>query len=248
MERPVQYQGCLAEDYTSKRRTEHPHNSSCYETWLKEVGFQLKGKRILDMACGAGFSSRKLAELGASVHGIDISFEMIAQAREIEVLVYPLGITYQIADASQLDLERTFDIVTPSFLFNYAEDVAMLKSLTQSVARHLTPGGMMVGLNAPPQPVVPRMENAGHYSEWIDEPWKEGSRVRLRNFDLNGNSVCDIVFRYWSQETYEKYLTTAGLTNIRWVPVEMNQEGRKFPNWLELEQHMCSIVLVATKT
>ena len=39
------------------------------------------GEQVLDVACGNGLTSRRLAEQGASVTGIDFSSEMIAIAR-----------------------------------------------------------------------------------------------------------------------------------------------------------------------
>lgn len=52
-----------------------------------------KGELILDLACGQGFFSGKLAEVGARVTGADISSELIAKAkarlRDIEFAVAP---------------------------------------------------------------------------------------------------------------------------------------------------------------
>lgn len=246
MGKKIQYAGKMAERYSSADRTEHPHNSSCYLTWLEELG-NLRDKRVLDLACGNGHSARKLALSGAHVHGVDISLKMITLAEAKKAEHPSLDITYEVADALTLNLGREFDIVTPSFLFNYAEDEAEIEHLARTVTLHLRSGGKMVALNAPPQPIVPRMEHGGHHSEWINEPWKEGSRVLLRNYDLNGNTVCDIIFRYWSQETYERCLRNAGLSDFRWVRIKLEKSGHMFLNWPELEHNMCSIVLTATK-
>jgi predicted TPR repeat methyltransferase len=42
----------------------------------------LKGKRVLDLQCGTGESAAQLAELGATVTGVDSSSEALAFARE----------------------------------------------------------------------------------------------------------------------------------------------------------------------
>jgi 2-polyprenyl-3-methyl-5-hydroxy-6-metoxy-1,4-benzoquinol methylase len=49
-------------------------------TFLKLIG-RVDGKRVLDLACGDGFYSRRLKELGAArVVGLDISRQMIELA------------------------------------------------------------------------------------------------------------------------------------------------------------------------
>jgi len=62
----------------------------------------VRGARILDVACGHGRSSRGLARLGAQVVGVDISAELIAQARAREA-AQPLGITYHATDVADLN-------------------------------------------------------------------------------------------------------------------------------------------------
>lgn len=240
----IQYQGGLAANYSSEARVSHPQSVLPYVCWLKELG-DLRGLRVLDLACGSGFSTRLLAERGACVTGVDISEEMIALARSHEE---QRGIKYLVSDALELYISEAFNVVTPSFLFNYARDEKELLGFMQCVARHLLPGGKMLALNAPPDPIVPRLPNASHSSEWLMEPYKEGSMVRLHLYDLQGNSVCDIDFRYWSQETYEKCLACAGFRQVEWLPLEMTEEGKlMFANWQELERHNCSIVLKAIR-
>ncbi|MDD5099051.1 MAG: class I SAM-dependent methyltransferase [Candidatus Colwellbacteria bacterium] len=48
---------------------------------LRMIGAK-KGEIILDLACGEGFISRRLSDLGADVYGVDISPELIAMARK----------------------------------------------------------------------------------------------------------------------------------------------------------------------
>lgn len=52
------------------------------------------GERILDLGCGTGHLTGRIAELGAEVIGIDASAEMIAQARKN----YP-DLRFEIQDA-----------------------------------------------------------------------------------------------------------------------------------------------------
>ena len=47
-----------------------------------EILGSLKGKRILDVGCGAGTTSRDLSARGAKVTGVDISHDLLEVARE----------------------------------------------------------------------------------------------------------------------------------------------------------------------
>jgi len=64
------------------------------------------GERILDLGCGTGHLTAKIAEAGAQVVGVDRSPEMIRQAR----LKYP-SLRFEVMDAREISLDGTFDAV-----------------------------------------------------------------------------------------------------------------------------------------
>lgn len=255
MKKQLQYFGDVVSRYSSKARTSHPHNSACYETWRKQLcKGTMKYMSILDLGCGNGHTTRLASIWALEVVGVDISPEMIQVAEKRE------NISYVIGDARNLDLGRTFDIVTPTFLFNYAESADELQAMVNTAARHLRSGGRLVALNAPPQPIVPRAVKGGHWSEWIDTPNIEGSRVKLHvlrgcveNYWVPKEEVCSVVFHYWSKETYESCLKKAGFDSISWVPVRMEDVESGYHHYLRkrsikmLEKYCCSIVLTAIK-
>lgn len=81
---------------------------------LIEACGPVKGLNVLDVGCGQGYFSRRLARLGAKVVGIDLAENMIDNARAHEQK-NPLGIGYRVLDASEIgDVWRpaTFDLVT----------------------------------------------------------------------------------------------------------------------------------------
>src|SRR4051812_48840625 len=59
------------------------------------------GERILDLGCGDGFLTQKLAGLGCVVVGVDASAAQVEAARR-------LGLDAHVADAQSLDFEREF--------------------------------------------------------------------------------------------------------------------------------------------
>ena len=102
------------------------------------------GQHILDIACGNGLTSRRLATLGARVSAFDFSENLIEKAKARE---NPNSlITYQIIDAtSEKELlaleENTFD----SALSNMALfDMADIETLFRTLPRLLKPNGMFV--------------------------------------------------------------------------------------------------------
>jgi ubiquinone/menaquinone biosynthesis C-methylase UbiE len=56
------------------------HETLVWPNLIRLLG-GVKGKKILDLACGTGFFAHKLAELGAEVTGVDISPELIDKAK-----------------------------------------------------------------------------------------------------------------------------------------------------------------------
>jgi len=89
---------------------------------FKLVG-NVKGKSVLDLACGEGYNTRILAKKGAKVCGVDFSKRMIAHARKKEN-EERLGISYYVSEAFDLIQLRggTFDLVTCFMAIQDIED------------------------------------------------------------------------------------------------------------------------------
>ncbi len=73
------------------------------------------GERILDLGCGDGVLTEKLAGLGARVVGVDSSEEMIAAARK-------RGIDARLMDATALTLENEFDAVFSNAVLHWVKN------------------------------------------------------------------------------------------------------------------------------
>jgi SAM-dependent methyltransferase len=88
------------------------------------------GERILDVATGTGWTSRRVAERGAIVTGADIATDMLAAACD-SARAARLQIEYQIGDAENLPFEDgSFDAVISTF-------GVMFASRPQAAAREL---------------------------------------------------------------------------------------------------------------
>lgn len=81
--------------------------------WLSK---QLPGEksRILDLGCGPGFYTQRLAKLGHECVGVDFSPASISYARQ-QAAKDNLPIEYLLADIRECALEGTFDLVMMTF-------------------------------------------------------------------------------------------------------------------------------------
>lgn len=85
---------------------------------LRAVG-EVKGRRLLDVGCGAGVHVARYARKGARVCGVDVSESMLAMARE-----RCKDASFQLASVRKLPFpERRFDLVTASLVLDYVRDL-----------------------------------------------------------------------------------------------------------------------------
>jgi SAM-dependent methyltransferase len=216
-------------------------------SWLQACG-DITGLHVLDLGCGTGLTSRALARSGAHVVGVDQSQMMIEEAQLAEHQ-NPLGILYLQHDAAALPHLGDFDLVAPTYLLHYARSRAELTAFAQGIARNLKPGGRVVGMNNNPnQPVSRRVPNALSFEEWEDEPFVEGSRIKVHLLGGDGHQEVTFFTRFWRKQTYEDVLHQAGFVEIAWIPMQISAEGRQyFANWQELEAVNSTILITARK-
>jgi len=103
------------------------------------------GERVLDIACGNGLSSRRLAALGAEVVAFDFAAEMIAYALE-RTTKHAERIEYLVLDATdEAALLALGEGQFGAALCNMALfDMAEIEPLMRALARLLRPGGRFV--------------------------------------------------------------------------------------------------------
>lgn len=147
----------------------------------------IKGRKVLDLACGAGHFTAKLASWGAeSVTGLDISEGMLEAARTDAKKrgISEDKLKYIQGDASNVDIRiqgAPFDIVSSAWLLNYASDVATMKKMWTVIGNNLKPGGHFIGLTI--QPLVTDQAFEGDMLNHLlkpDQTWgKHGNRGRV---------------------------------------------------------------------
>ncbi len=102
----------------------------------------VRGRRLLDVACGQGILCRRLASLGASVSGTDASPRLIALAKSQKG---ERSIDYYVGDARRLGevVPGTFEGVTCVMALM---NIDPLGPVMEGVASKLVPGGVFVGV------------------------------------------------------------------------------------------------------
>ena len=102
----------------------------------------VRGTRVLDLACGHGPIARQLGRRGARVIAIDISDVLLELARAAEI-EEPLGITYLKLNASS-DGALAGEIFDGVACHQGLADIDDLDGAVATVARVLRPGGRFV--------------------------------------------------------------------------------------------------------
>ncbi len=93
------------------------------------------GERILDLGCGDGALTSRIAAAGAAVVGVDGAPDMVRAAQA-------LGLEAQIMDGQQLTFHAAFDAVFSNAALHWMPDGA---AVIAGVFRALRPGGRFVG-------------------------------------------------------------------------------------------------------
>lgn len=94
-------------------------------------------KTILELGCGTGKHARILGEKGFEVFGVDLSEQMIAQAKK-------LGISCQVDDVRTFRAEKKFDAVISLFhIVSYQTTDEDVLNFFETVSAHLEKGGVI---------------------------------------------------------------------------------------------------------
>lgn len=92
------------------------------------------GERILDLGCGDGFLTQRIAESGATMVGVDSSPQMIAAAKE-------RGVDAHLTSGETLTFDGEFDAVFSNAALHWMSDQ---DAVLEGVYRALKPGGRFV--------------------------------------------------------------------------------------------------------
>ena len=145
-ERIVSYWEKRSGDFLEHKRAEL--HSPMSERWLYEIKNQLpqdRNLRILDVGCGAGFFSVLLAKEGYQVTGVDLTPDMVENARTLAA-EEKTDCEFLVMDAENLRFaDESFDVVISRNLTWTLPDV---KSAYREWVRVLKKGGILLNFDA----------------------------------------------------------------------------------------------------
>jgi SAM-dependent methyltransferase len=133
------------------------------------------GERILDLGCGDGVLTAKLAAMGCHVIGVDANAAQVAAAKK-------LGVDARVMDGEQLQFEREFDAVFSNAALHWMRNPDLVIA---GVQRALRRNGRFVG------------EFGGHGNV---ESIKQALVAALNRHGIDGNAA-----NPWFYPTTEEY-------------------------------------------
>ena len=187
----------LAEAYASVVDTK-PHNAYYERPATLSLLPEVRGKRVLDAACGPGVYAEWLVTRGAEVVAIDVSPKMVELARR------RLGET---ADVRHADVSKpltfldsgSFDIVLSPLTMNYIED---WNAVFREFHRVLRPGGYFVFSVTHPSFDYTYFKSNNYFeTELVSCEWKGFEPVKVqmpgfrRSLEATLNPIIEAGFR-----------------------------------------------------
>jgi SAM-dependent methyltransferase len=144
---------------------------------------------VLDVGCGTGENAIYLAERGLAVTGIDGAPTAIRKARA-KAKSRGLDIRFEVADALDLSLPKSFDTVIDSGLFHVFSDDERTR-FTESLGRVVRPGGtyvMMCFSEREPGDWGPRRVTQAEIRSAFGAGWRVNS-IDPSAFETNGGDA-----------------------------------------------------------
>jgi SAM-dependent methyltransferase len=259
----------IAVDYNAAK-------SNPFKQYVEESSFSsvigpsssLHGQQVLDLGCGSGHYCRILKnKLGAStIHGVDVSEHMLAEARRHEAQA-PLGIQYMQQDLlsctaaakimDKFNNSDLYDLVTAEYLFPYAANREELDQLCLNAASLVKSGGgrfativslcsdsvMSAGIDG-----ILESKELGWAVTWNDEP-KDGMLVEFTLFGDTEGCTSRVSFPnyLWTKETIYAALKAAGFGQVEWGPVAVADGAPEFIKRANAEVEKTPIGIVVAR-
>jgi ubiquinone/menaquinone biosynthesis C-methylase UbiE len=186
------------------------------------IKIHVSGRIALDFGCGAGRSTRFLEKNGLDPVGVDISKDMLDQARERD----PQGKYYLIADG---DLSRfqngLYDLILSAFTFDNIPTMSKKVRCLREMSRVLKSDGRIVNLVSSPS--IYTHEWASFTTKAFPENCfaESGDIVKIVMTDVPDQRPVEDVL--WSSEAYHEVYQQAGF-DVEKVYQPLGKEGEPY--------------------
>ena len=159
---------------------------------------------VLDYGCGAGRSTRFLKRLGFNAVGVDVSDEMLAQARSKDgsgaYHHIPIGLLH-------FD-DSTFDLIFSSFVFLEVSRLDEIERILKEMKRVMRKDGAIIFVTASTEATEGNWLSLSYAFPENNKPLKSGDTVKLL---IQG---VDVVLHdyFWTEQDYTGAAERAGLS------------------------------------
>ena len=177
---------------------------------LIDLASPLRGRRVLDLACGTGDLAFAAAAQGGEVTGLDLTARMIELARGKTPAA---GVRFLVGDMMALPFRDTsFDVVTTGYGLR---NVPVLETTIAEIHRVLAPGGLLLSLDFN-RPANATLRAA--YLAYLSVVGSVVGAVLHRNPDTY-RYIAESIRHYPGAPGVVDRLEAAGFTGVEWRPV-----------------------------
>lgn len=203
---------------------EMPHRIHVEMFTLLGLLGDVRGKGVLDAACGHGLFTRALKQLGAGrVVGVDLSEPLLAVARDLEQKE-PLGVEYRHADITGAADLTGFDAATAAWLLPFADTPEQLGAMARGLHDKLAPGGLLAGIT-PSTDLAPDLARYDRYGLTVHAPPRPGD-ADMYTVDVHADPPFSFSARFWTAASVERALRGAGFRDVAWHAPRLSPEGQ----------------------
>ena len=190
--------GAHAEGYAKSQSHAHGKDLAMLMDALRPEPIEL----ALDVATGTGFTAVALAPRVSHVTGIDVTAEMLEEARRLAYSEGVLNVSFELGDAQATKFaDQTYDIVTTRRAAHHFQDVS---KFLREAYRILRPKGRLGVVDmSPPEGAevfcnqIERLRDSSHVEAFTPSAWK--SMVADAGFQIRFSEVVGehVTFERW---------------------------------------------------
>ncbi len=154
-------------------------------TALNEILLQIVGKRVLDLGCGVGRWSARLAATGVHVIGLDLSREMVKEAKKRVAKKKLSNVDFVVASVHNLPFtSRTFDAILSVTVLQHLVDKLAFRLAVSDIIRVVEAEGEIVLLEY----FNKKIDNYSHQFPTITHNYKEAFSIdkKLKLDEIRG--------------------------------------------------------------
>lgn len=114
------------------------------DPFLRDMGFDPKGKTMVEIGCGAGRMTFALAKRFGEVQGVDISSEMVQRAEGLKAKLRADNVRFSVGTGSDLQPlpDRSFDFCFSFIVLQHIPDASIILNYVSEIGRTLKADGL----------------------------------------------------------------------------------------------------------